>query len=138
MRPQWRSTVNVLQLVADPTRRRILRLIWTDEQSAGDIAKRVPVTFGAVSQHLALMREAGIVTLRREGRKRYYKADVRALGPVAAVLHATWTTQLKRLKTLAEREEHQRGGPVAPEHRPNSRGLSASAARVKPKGRRRP
>jgi DNA-binding transcriptional ArsR family regulator len=98
---------SILQLIGDPTRQRILELIWEDELSAGDIARHLPVTFGAVSQHLGLLRDAGAVRVRQDGRFRYYRADVDALGPVGDMLHAMWSSRLKRLKTLAELEEHK-------------------------------
>jgi DNA-binding transcriptional ArsR family regulator len=98
---------SLLQLVSDPTRQHILEIIWDQELSAGDIARTLPITFGAVSQHLGLLRDAGAVRVRREGKFRYYKADVEALGPVGEMLHAMWGTHLKRLKTLAELEQHR-------------------------------
>jgi DNA-binding transcriptional ArsR family regulator len=98
---------SLLQLVSDPTRQRILEMIWEEELSAGDIARSLPVTFGAVSQHLGLLRDAGAVRVRRDGKFRYYQADVEALGPVGEMLHAMWGTHLKRLKTLAELEQHR-------------------------------
>jgi DNA-binding transcriptional ArsR family regulator len=98
---------SLLQLVGDPTRQRILELIWKEERSAGDIARSLPVTFGAVSQHLSLLRNAGAVRVRRDGKFRYYQVDVEALGPVGKMLSAMWSTQLKRLKTLAELDEHR-------------------------------
>jgi DNA-binding transcriptional ArsR family regulator len=109
---------SLLQLVSDPTRQHILELIWTEERSAGDIARRLPVTFGAVSQHLALLRTAGAVRVRRAGKFRYYQADVEALGPIGEMLHAMWNTQLKRLKTLAELEEHRPARKTTAKRRP--------------------
>lgn len=96
--------MTLLALVASPTRQRILQLCWRRERPAGEIAARCDVTFGAVSQHLKLLREHRLVTLRRSGRERHYRADTRALGPLATVLEAQWTSTLHRLKTLAEAE----------------------------------
>lgn len=100
-----------LTLVAEPRRREILRLIWDRERSAGDIADAMPVTFGAVSQHLALLRGAGLVTVRRQGNRRYYRAEPARLGPLAAALEAMWTTSLDRLAAEAEGEA---GGEPSP------------------------
>ena len=100
---------SLLQLVSDPTRQRILEMIWEEELSAGDIARSLPITFGGVSQHLGLLKDAGAVRVRRDGKFRYYQADVEALGPVGEMLHAMWGTHLKRLKTLAELEQHRPG-----------------------------
>ena len=95
-------SADALTLVAEPRRREILRLVWDRERSAGEIAERLPVTFGAVSQHLALLREAGIVSVRREGRRRLYRADRRALGELAPALEAMWAASLDRLARAAE------------------------------------
>lgn len=94
-----------LAAIAEPRRREILRLVWREERSAGEIAAAMPVTFGAVSQHLRVLREAGLVVLRRDGRRRFYRADRECLGPLAAALEAMWSDALARLKEVAEAEE---------------------------------
>lgn len=94
----------VLKAVSSPRRRRILELVWEDERTAGDIAGEFDVTFGAVSQQLAVLRDAGVVSVRRDGRRRYYHARRDALGPLADMLEAEWARRLDRLKSLAERE----------------------------------
>jgi DNA-binding transcriptional ArsR family regulator len=98
----------MLAVVAEPRRREILRLVWDRERSAGDIASRMDVTFGAVSQHLARLRAAGCVQVRRDGRQRFYRADRDALGPIATMLEAFWGERLQRLAKLAESEERRR------------------------------
>jgi DNA-binding transcriptional ArsR family regulator len=95
----------VLAAVADPTRQQILHMIWDEERSAGDIAEHLPVTFGAVSQHLAVLRNAGVVQVRRDGRQRFYVADRAALGPLAPILETMWGEQLRKLKALSEERE---------------------------------
>ncbi len=92
------------QIVTEPNRRRILQLIWTDELPAGEIARHFDVTFGAVSQHLALLREAGYVTTRKDGTRRLYRADRRGLGPLAGVLESMWAAALDDLADAVERE----------------------------------
>jgi DNA-binding transcriptional ArsR family regulator len=92
-------------LLASPTRLRILELTWDRERTAGDIAAGSTVTFGAVSQQLKRLREAGLVQERRDGRFRYYRARKASLGPIAAMLEQMWRTRLTTLKTLAEAEE---------------------------------
>ena len=94
--------VDGLQVIGEPTRREILRLVWDAERTAGDIADRFPVTFGAVSQHLGVLRDAGFVTVRPVGNRRFYQADRAALGPLAQVLEAMWTTSLDRLAAAVE------------------------------------
>ncbi|HEX2295729.1 MAG TPA: metalloregulator ArsR/SmtB family transcription factor [Actinomycetota bacterium] len=98
------SKVDPLQVVAEPRRRAILRLVWDRELPAGDIASRFDVSFPAVSQHLAVLRDAGFVSVRREGRTRLYRADPDALGPLRTVLEKMWTGSLDRLAQLAEEE----------------------------------
>jgi DNA-binding transcriptional ArsR family regulator len=93
-----------LKALAAPVRRRILHLVWCEERTAGDIADRFEVTFGAVSQHLKVLREAGLVAVRQEGRRRWYRARQDTLGPLAQALEAEWSGHLTRLKTLAEEE----------------------------------
>ncbi|HUG47002.1 MAG TPA: metalloregulator ArsR/SmtB family transcription factor [Candidatus Limnocylindria bacterium] len=68
-----------LQLIAEPNRRRILGLVWERELSVSEIAEQFESTVGAVSQHLALLREARLVSMRREGNRRYYQANREAL-----------------------------------------------------------
>ncbi|MGP3924931.1 ArsR/SmtB family transcription factor [Streptomyces sp. 8N616] len=98
--------MEAVQVVAEPRRREILRLVWEAELSAGEIAGRFDVTFGAVSQHLKVLRDAGLVTLRQEGRKRFYRADRDGMGPLADYLQAMWTSKLDVLADLAEHAEH--------------------------------
>jgi DNA-binding transcriptional ArsR family regulator len=97
--------VDALHAVAEPRRREILRLVWDDERSAGDVAAHFDVTFGAVSQHLAVLRKAGLVTVRKDGNRRLYRADRVALGPLAAWLESMWTSELDTLAALAEQVE---------------------------------
>ena len=96
--------MDVLAALAAPARQRILQLTWGRERSAGDIAAHFDVTFGAVSQHLGVLRDAGFVTVRPEGNRRYYRADRRALGPLAQALEASWASALDRLAAAVEAE----------------------------------
>ena len=99
-----------LAAIASPRRREILRLIWRDEQQAGDIHAAMPdVTFGAVSLQLRALLDAGLVDVRVEGRTRWYRARREALGPVARVLERMWDDALWRLKLQAELEQTRRG-----------------------------
>jgi DNA-binding transcriptional ArsR family regulator len=71
--------MDAVRVVAEPRRRDILRLVWDAERSAGEIAAHFDVTFGAISQHLSVLREAGLVAVRRDGTRRFYRADREAL-----------------------------------------------------------
>ncbi|MFN0168596.1 MAG: ArsR/SmtB family transcription factor [Bryobacteraceae bacterium] len=95
----------MLDIIAEPSRQRILELVWEREVSAGEIAAQFPTSFGAVSQHLAILREAGLVSVRREGRHQFYRARQEQLGPLARYLETLWAGKLGRLKALAEFEE---------------------------------
>ncbi len=94
-----------LQVIAAPRRLRILELVWDTERSAGDIAAQFEVSWSAISQHLAVLRAAGFVIERREGRSRFYRADKAALGSLRAVVEEHWQSGLNRLKHLAEDEQ---------------------------------
>lgn len=97
-----------LQVIAAPRRLRILELVWDRELSAGDIAADFDVTWGAVSQHLSVLKAAGFISERRQGNRRLYTADKAALGPLRAVVEAHWRTGLRRVKELAEAEQRTR------------------------------
>ncbi len=97
--------MDALQVIAEPRRREILRLVWDDEMPAGAIAARFDVSFPAVSQHLAILRKAGFVSVRRDGTNRLYRADRDRLGDLADVLQRMWTRTLDELAALAEQAE---------------------------------
>jgi len=100
----------VLAAVASPRRREILRLVWTRELAAGEIHAAMPdVSFGAVSLQLRALSDAGLVSVRREHRHRFYVARREALGPVAAALEGMWDDALWKLKLHAELEQTRRG-----------------------------
>lgn len=100
------------QVVAEPTRREILRLVWDTERPAGEIAAHFDVTFGAISQHLAVLRDAGYVRARRQGSFHFYRADQERLGPLAPALENMWQLTLGRLAEAVEAREQEddRGG----------------------------
>jgi DNA-binding transcriptional ArsR family regulator len=95
---------NVMEAIANPRRRQILRLVWDAERSAGEIAAASDVTWPAVSQNLRLLKNSGLLIERREGTHRYYRVDRQALGPLEAILRQMWTRDLGRLKQAAEQE----------------------------------
>ena len=100
----------VLPLISSPRRQEILRLVWTEERSAGDIRRAMPdVTFGAVSLQLRTLSDAGLVHARAEGRNRYYRANLQTLAPVATLLERMWDDALWRLTLEAELEQSRRG-----------------------------
>ncbi|MFC9327561.1 ArsR/SmtB family transcription factor [Kitasatospora sp. NPDC057015] len=120
--------MDAVRVVAEPRRREILRLVWDEELSAGEIAERFDVTFGAVSQHLKVLRDAGLVTLRQDGRKRYYRADREAMGPLATYLQTMWATRLDALAELAEQAERAAQGDQAEQAERAAQGDQADRA----------
>jgi DNA-binding transcriptional ArsR family regulator len=103
-------SVAALRAVSEPRRQQILRLVWDRERPAGEIAASFDVTFGAVSQHLRVLHDAGLVSVRRDGRRRLYQTRREHLGPLRDVLEDLWRSGLEDLKTLAEAEEVGTGG----------------------------
>lgn len=96
----------VLDAISSPRRREILRLVWDEELSAGEIAGKFDVSWPAVSQNLKVLRTAGLVRERREGTKRFYRADREALGPVGDVLRQMWEQDLDALERTIRRDRH--------------------------------
>jgi DNA-binding transcriptional ArsR family regulator len=94
-----------LKAIAEPRRREILRLVWDRELAAGDIADRFDVTRPAISQHLRVLKEASLVTERRDGTRRLYRARPEVLDDLRRFLDDFWTAGLQRLRDAAEAEE---------------------------------
>lgn len=94
----------VLDAIANPRRREILRLVWDQELPAGEIAARFDVSWPAISQNLRILRAAGLVRERRDGTKRYYRSDRAALGPLELVVRQMWEADLDRLEAVIERD----------------------------------
>ena len=100
----------MLDAIASPRRREILRLVWNEEQTAGAIHRAMPdVTFGAVSLQLGKLLEAGLIEARAQQRNRFFRARREAFGPVAEILERMWDDALWKLKLAAELEATRRG-----------------------------
>jgi DNA-binding transcriptional ArsR family regulator len=97
-----------LKAIAEPRRRAILELVADRELSAGEIAARFDVTRPAISQHLTVLKGAGLVSERRDGTRRMYRARPEGLDEVREFLELFWGNQLRRLKTVAEQAEKER------------------------------
>lgn len=97
--------MDTLQIVAEPRRRQILALVWDRELAANEIASQFDVTFGAVSQHLAILRKADLVRMRKDGNRRLYQANQDALGPFKDLLEAMWGTTLRGIAETIEAAE---------------------------------
>jgi DNA-binding transcriptional ArsR family regulator len=99
---------DVFQVLADPRRRALLARLAEHERTAGEIAEGSEVTRQAISQHLRILLAAGLVTERREGTRRWYRARPEGLQEVRAYLEAMWPSALARLKVASEREHASR------------------------------
>lgn len=93
-----------IHAVAEPIRRRILELVVDEERTVSDLASNFPVTRPAVSQHLRVLHDAGLVTVRPDGRRRYYRARPEGLAELRRWLETFWRTSLRNLKVEVERE----------------------------------
>jgi len=92
----------VLRALADPHRRQILRLVQHAELPAGQIAAAFSLTQQAVSQHIGVLKQAGLLTERREGTRRLYALRHEALEPLRQLLGEFWPDALSRLKLAVE------------------------------------
>ena len=100
----------IFQVLAEPRRVEILRLVRRRELPAGEIAQHFEVTRPAVSQHLRVLLRAGLIRERREGRKRLYRARPEGLRELRSFLLEFWDDSLGRLKAVAEETERKKRG----------------------------
>lgn len=98
----------VARALAEPRRREILIRVRDAELSAGEIAAGFDVSRPAVSQHLAVLREAGLLSERRKGTSRLYRARPEGLAGLRAFMDEFWTDRLERLRLAAELEQQRR------------------------------
>ena len=101
---------STIQALAEPRRREILELIREHELTAGEIASGFEVTRPAISQHLGVLKEAGLVSERREGTRRFYRARPEGLAELREFLDGFWTFSLEQLKRRAEAEQRRKRG----------------------------
>ena len=100
---------DAIEAIAAPRRRDILRLVHGTELTAGAIAANFrDVSWPAISQHLRVLREAGLLHERRDGTRRLYSADARGLDDLREFLERFWDERLETLKTEAQQEERSR------------------------------
>jgi DNA-binding transcriptional ArsR family regulator len=112
----------VLDAVVEPRRREILRLVRTVELPAGAIAARFDdVSRPAISQHLRVLRDAGLLVERREGTRRLYRTRPEGLEELRAFLEEFWDTRLEALRHEAEKEQRSRDHDQSERPGPTSR-----------------
>lgn len=97
-----------LRAIAEPRRREILELVREQERSVGDIAACFEVSRPAISQHLAVLENAGLVTVTTSGTRRLYRARPDGMAELRDYIEGFWTDRLALLKDEAEREEGTR------------------------------
>ena len=101
--------MDALQVVSQPHRREILRLVWNAELSAGQIAECFDVTFGAISQHLRVLESAGLARHTKAGTRRLYELDAGGVEVLRAWVDGFWTEALSRFKAVAEAAPREGG-----------------------------
>jgi DNA-binding transcriptional ArsR family regulator len=97
-----RATDEALKAIAEPRRRAILRLVADDELAAGEIAAVFDVTRTAISQHLTVLKNAGLLTERREGTRRLYRARPEGLDGLREFLDDMWAASLDAARQIVE------------------------------------
>ncbi len=101
---------NALEALADPTRRRVFERLREGPSPVGRLAQGLPVSRPAVSQHLKVLKEAGLVSEEQDGTRRIYRIDPQGLGPLRAWLDQFWEIALDAFKAEAEQSEKQEDG----------------------------
>jgi DNA-binding transcriptional ArsR family regulator len=99
------DNMQALSALADPTRRIVFEKLAKRPQSVGELARALPVSRPAVSQHLAVLKAAGLVKDHAEGARRVYQIDPAGLGPLRAWLDQFWDRTLQSFKAEAEKRE---------------------------------
>lgn len=97
----------IFAALADPTRRQVFELVAQAPQTVGALAAQLPVSRPAVSQHLKVLKDAGLVTDEARGASRVYRIDPQGLGPIRRWLDQQWDRSLANFKRIAEQEDDQ-------------------------------
>ncbi|MDQ3993019.1 MAG: metalloregulator ArsR/SmtB family transcription factor [Actinomycetota bacterium] len=93
-----------LRAIAEPRRQAMLRLVRDEPRSVGEIAARFDISQQAVSQHLQVLKDAGLVAVRKQGQRRLYTVRPEGLETLEAFLAELWPAGLERLKSAVESE----------------------------------
>jgi len=101
------NRVDGLAALADPTRRTIFERVAERPRAVGELAGELPVSRPAVSQHLKVLKDARLVTDRRDGNRRIYQLDPDGVGALRAYLDQFWNQALAAFKTAVEREDEE-------------------------------
>jgi DNA-binding transcriptional ArsR family regulator len=102
--PRSSAALNGFAALGDPTRRKIFELVAEQPSAVVDLARELPVSRPAVSQHLKVLKEAGLVTESAEGTRRIYRLDPRGIGAMRDWLDAHWATALDAFKNFVDEQ----------------------------------
>ncbi|MBI2188470.1 MAG: helix-turn-helix transcriptional regulator [Acidobacteria bacterium] len=111
--PRSTAAADVFNAVAEPRRRDILVYLASQERAVGDIVAALELAQPSVSKHLKVLRDVGLVHVRRDGRQMFYRTNVEAIRPIqewAGIFERFWGHQLSRVKERAERPSSGKGG----------------------------
>jgi DNA-binding transcriptional ArsR family regulator len=97
----------VIAALADPTRRAVFEQLRGGPRAVGEIAEGLPVSRPAVSQHLRVLKKAGLVTERKDGTRRLYRIDPNGVGAIRDYFDQFWTDALAAFKAAAEAEQRR-------------------------------
>ena len=100
-----------LDALGDPTRRQIFELLRAGPRSVGELATGLPVSRPAVSQHLRVLEDVGLVTYRRNGTRHLYELDSSGVGVLREWVDGFWSEALARFKAAAEARSRTEGAP---------------------------
>jgi DNA-binding transcriptional ArsR family regulator len=106
------SADRALDALGDPTRRSVFKRLRQGSRSVREIAAGMDVTRPAVSQHLKVLKDAGLVIVRPEGTRRFYEVDPKGIGALRGWLDEFWDETLKAFKRVAEQEAAKRRKPT--------------------------
>src|SRR5271165_3365303 len=101
------AAIEALGALGDPTRRAIFERLAAQPSAVGELAAAMPVSRPAVSQHLRVLKEAGLVSATPEGTRRIYRLDPRGIGAMRDWLDAHWSTALDAFKDFADQQADQ-------------------------------
>ena len=103
-----KAYASVIEALADSTRRAVFELLREGPRPVGEIARELPVSRPAVSQHLRVLKEAGLVTERKDGTRRLYRVEPAGLAELRAYFEGFWSDALAAFKAAAESESDER------------------------------
>jgi len=109
--PRAATTSDAFNAVAEPRRRQILSYLALKERPVGDIVRSLGLEQPSVSKHLRVLKDVGLVQLRREGRQMMYRTNAEALRPLhewTSTFERYWSNQLIRIKERAERKDKEK------------------------------